>query len=96
MSNADPDADPNQLDRSVRRTRERRERAKQEGERTLAQNLAWMGTLGWLVVVPMLGGMFLGRWIDHHFGTGVTFASALCIAGLITGSVLAWRKVQQR
>ena len=90
------DTEPNDLDRSVRKTRERRERAKQEGDRTLAQNLVWMGTLGWLIVVPMVGGMFLGRWLDHRFGTGVTFASALCIVGLATGCVFAWRKVQQR
>ena len=90
------DADPNHLDRTIRRARERRERAQQEGERTLAQNLMWMGTLGWLIVGPMIGAMFLGRWLDHRLGTGVTFASALCIVGLVTGCVLAWRKVQQR
>lgn len=90
-----PEGDPNHLDRSVRRARERRERAKQEGDRTLAQNLAWMGTLGWLIVVPMVGGMFLGRWLDHRFGTGVTFSMGLHVVGLFTGCWLAWRKVRQ-
>jgi ATP synthase protein I len=89
-------ADPNHLDRSVRRARERRERAKREGERTIAQNLAWMGTLGWLVVVPTLAGMFLGRWLDERFGTGVMFSLALCIGGLTAGCALAWRKVKRR
>ena len=88
--------DDNQLDREVRRQRERREQAKQEGERSIAQNLAWIGTLGWLVVVPMVAGMFFGRWLDRTLGTGVTFASALCIGGLIAGCWLAWRKVQRR
>ena len=91
-----PDGDSDELGGSVKRTRERRERAKQEGERTLAQNLMWMGTLGWLVTVPMVAGMFLGRWIDHRFGTGVTFSSTLCVVGLVSGCWLAWRKVQQR
>lgn len=90
------DDDPNHLDRTVRRARERRDRAKEEGDRTLAQNLTWMGTLGWLIVAPMVGAMFLGRWLDQRFGTGVTFASALCIVGLVTGCALAWRKVQRR
>lgn len=89
-----PDSD--RLDENVRRARERRERAANEGERTLAQNLAWMGTLGWLVVGPMLILMFAGRWIDRHFGTGVTFASALCIGGLVLGCALAFRKVMRR
>lgn len=90
------DADPNHLRNSVKRTRERRERAKQEGERSIAQNLMWMGTLGWLVTVPMVAGMFLGRWLDHRLGTGVTLASTLCVVGLVTGCWLAWRKVQAR
>ena len=89
------DVDPDHLDRSVRRTRERRERAKEEGERTLAQNLAWMGTLGWLVVVPTVAGMLLGHWLDHRFHTGVMFALALCVIGVVMGCALAWRKVQR-
>ena len=88
--------DDNGLDRSVRLRRERRDKMKQEGERSLAQNLAWMGTLGWLIVVPMVAGMFLGRWLDRELGTGVTFASSLCVVGLVTGSWFAWRKVQRR
>jgi ATP synthase protein I len=90
------DDDPNHLDRTVRRARERRDRARQEGDRTLAQNLMWIGTLGWLIAVPMVGAMLVGRWLDHRFGTGVMFASASCIIGLVTGGALAWRKVQQR
>lgn len=89
-------ADDNHLDESVRKTRERREKAAREGERTLGQNLAWMGTLGWLVVAPMIAGMFLGRWLDHRLGTGVTFSSALCIGGIAIGALLGWRKVAQR
>jgi ATP synthase protein I len=82
------------LKRSVRLRRERRERAKHEGERSLAQNLAWMGTLGWLIIVPTLLGMFLGRWIDRHFGLGVTFSSTLCCVGLGLGCWLAWRRIR--
>jgi ATP synthase protein I len=88
--------DDNHLDREVRRRRQRREQAKQEGERSLAQNLAWIGTLGWLIVVPMIAAMFVGRWLDHRFDTGVTLASALCVGGLVAGCWQAWRKVQRR
>jgi ATP synthase protein I len=92
MGNRDDD----HLDRSVRLRRERRERAKQEGELTLAQSLAWMGTLGWLIAVPMVAGMFLGRWLDRELATGVTLASSLSVAGLVAGCWFAWRKVQRR
>lgn len=88
--------DHDRLEDSVRKTRERRERAAREGGRTLGQNIAWMGTLGWLIVAPMLLGLFVGRWLDHALGTGVTFSSALCILGLALGAFLGWRKVAQR
>jgi len=80
----------------VRQWRRRRELAKHEGERSLAHNLAWVGTLGWLITVPMVAGVFLGRWLDHRAGTGVVFAAALSVVGLGAGCWLAWRKVHTR
>ena len=83
------------LKRSVRLRRERRERAQREGERSLAQNLAWVGTLGWLIVTPILAGMFLGRFIDRRFGLGILFSSTLCCIGAVIGGWLAWRRIRR-
>jgi ATP synthase protein I len=80
---------------SVRRRAARRAFWLSHGERPLALNLAMIGALGWLVVVPTLAGVFLGRWIDGRARTGVFWTGALLMAGLALGCVLAWRRVQQ-
>jgi ATP synthase protein I len=85
---------PKDLDDAVERRRARREAWKRTGERPLASNLAMVGTLGWLIVVPALLGTFLGRWIDRRTGMGVTFTSALMCLGTAVGCWLAWRKVR--
>lgn len=81
------------LDDAIARQRARREQWKREGERSLARNLAMVGTLGWLVVIPTLIGTFVGRWLDRMTGMGVTFTSALMCLGLIAGSYLAWQRM---
>lgn len=84
---------PTDLDEAVGRRRARREAFHRDGERSLASNLAMVGTLGWLVVVPTLLGTFAGRWLDRQMDVGVTFTSALMCLGLVAGCFLAWKKV---
>ena len=55
-----------QLDEAVRTRQERRARWQREGERSLGQNLAMIGALGWTIVMPTLIGIFAGRWLDRH------------------------------
>lgn len=85
---------PSDLDEAVERRRARQEAWRRMGERPLARNLAMVGTLGWLIVVPALLGTFVGRWLDGKAGTGVTFTSALMCLGVVAGCWLAWRKVR--
>jgi ATP synthase protein I len=82
------------LDDAVRLRRERRERGRRNGERSLAQNLAMVGVLGWTIVVPGLLGILLGRWLDGRLGTGIVFTSALVFIGLGVGCALAWRSMR--
>ncbi len=90
----EPDADA-ELTQSVARRAERRAFWLAHGERSLAQNLAMIGVLGWLVVTPTLVGVFLGRWLDHRFGSGIFWTGALIVAGLALGCSIAWRRVQE-
>ena len=78
---------------AVERRRAQRDMWQREGERPLARNLALIGTLGWLLVVPTLLGTFLGRLLDRRLGTNVTFTAALMFLGVVAGSWLIWRKV---
>jgi ATP synthase protein I len=84
------------LDETVERRRERRARWQREGERSLAENLAMVGSLGWLIVVPALAGVLVGRWVDARLDTKVTFTAALLVMGLAAGCWLAWRRMHER
>ncbi|HHH31119.1 MAG TPA: ATPase F0F1 [Polyangiaceae bacterium] len=81
------------LDEEVRRRRERHERWARDGERPMAQNLALIGVVGWLVVAPMLLGIAVGRWLDRITGGGITFTAAGVFAGAIVGAAVAWRRL---
>jgi len=45
------------LDEAVRRLQERRALWRREGERSIGQNLAMIGALGWTIVTPALVGV---------------------------------------
>lgn len=88
-------ASPDRLDEAVKQRRERRERWQREGERSLGQNLAMIGMLGWTIVTPTLLGIFLGRWLDRHFDSGVFWTLGLLVVGLAIGCALAWQRIQR-
>ncbi len=83
-----------QLGQAVRKRRERRARWERDGERSLGQNLAMVGMLGWTIVIPILIGIFGGRWLDRHFGTGIFWTLGLLVAGLALGCSFAWKRMQ--
>ena len=80
---------------AVRRRQRSAGRAEHEREPSIAHHLAMIGSLGWLVVAPTLGGVFLGRWLDERLGTGITLTAALLLVGLLLGCVLAWQRMHQ-
>ncbi|HTY65758.1 MAG TPA: AtpZ/AtpI family protein [Alphaproteobacteria bacterium] len=84
---------PQRLHEAVRTRRERLERRAHEGERSIGQNLAMIGALGWTVVLPTLAGIFLGRWLDRHFASGIFWTLGLLTLGLAAGCTLAWKRM---
>lgn len=81
------------LETAVRTRRARRERWQREGERSIGQNLAMIGALGWTIVLPTVAGMFAGRWLDRHFNMGIFWTLGLLMAGLALGCALAWKRI---
>lgn len=75
----------------VRRRTERAQRWLREGEPTLMRQLAAVGVLGWIIVVPLLAGIALGRWLDRWLGSGIVLTGALLVVGLVIGCWSAWR-----
>lgn len=89
-------ADPSNGDKmkeAVKTRLARRALWQREGERSLAQNLAMVGTLGWTIVVPTLLGIFAGRWLDTRFQSGVFWTLGLLVAGVCLGGLLAWKRI---
>ncbi len=92
-----PDADPNERDPLVRGARvsgARHKRWLREGEPTLGRRLAQIGVLGWIIVVPMLLGVFLGRWLDRSLHSGVFWTAPLMLIGLALGCWSAWKWIK--
>ncbi len=90
-----PSQDDDEVVNGVRRRVDRHERSQREGEPSLAHQFARVGVLGWLIVVPTLLGVFLGRWVDRIFDSGLMFSGALLVAGLCLGCWSGWRWMQQ-
>jgi ATP synthase protein I len=82
-----------QLDKAVRTRRGRRDLWARQGERPIGRNLAMIGVLGWTVVTPTLAGLFLGRWLDQRFGSGVFWTLGLLVAGVSLGCAMAWKRI---
>ena len=95
MTPAPAKEQPERLDEAVRLRLRRRERWQREGERSIAQNLALIGTLGWTIVTPILIGIFAGRWLDRTFGSGIFWTLGLLVAGLALGCSLAWKRMHR-
>ena len=82
---------PDGLADAVRKQRERQRRWLTEGEPSMARFVGQIGILGWMIVAPALGGLFVGRWLDSTFGTGIFWSAPLLMLGVAAGCWLAWR-----
>ncbi len=79
------------LVKGVRLRRERHRRWVVEGDPSVARRLAQIGVLGWIIVVPMLIGVFAGRWLDRTFNSGLFWTAPLLMIGVALGCWSAWK-----
>jgi ATP synthase protein I len=83
--------DADEIVAGVRRRRERRRNWLREGAPTLGGQLARVGVLGWIIVLPPLLGIWLGRYLDRIAGSGIFWSGALLAAGIAIGCWSAWK-----
>lgn len=86
--------EPGERDPLVKGVRVRGERHRQwlrEGDPSVARRLAQIGVLGWIIVTPMLIGIFVGRWLDRTFNSGLFCTGPLLTLGLALGCWSAWK-----
>lgn len=92
-----PTHDNGAQDRLVQGVRVREERHRRwlhDDHASLARRLSQIGVLGWVVVVPMLAGIFAGRWLDLRFHSGLAFTAPMLMLGAALGCWSAWRWMQ--
>lgn len=82
---------PDGMADAVRKQQERRKRWLREGEPSMARYVGQIGVLGWIIVTPTLIGLFVGRWLDHKFGTGIFWSAPLLLLGVLVGYWSAWK-----
>jgi len=89
-----PETEPDEQDplvKGVRLREERQRRWLREDDPSVGRRLAQIGVLGWIIVAPMLVGVFSGRWLDRTFGSGVFWTTPLLMLGLALGCWSAWK-----
>lgn len=91
MSDPAPKGERRDLLAAVRLRRERRRKRLREGEGSVASYLGQVGVLGWTIVLPALVGLFVGRWLDRRFTSGIFWTAPLMLLGLGLGCWSAWK-----
>ncbi len=76
---------------AARKASDRADEGRRNPEPSLGARLGQIGVLGWTIVLPALAGLFLGRWLDHKFASGVFFSAPLVMIGAGAGLWFAWR-----
>jgi ATP synthase protein I len=87
MSGEPPGGDREKLEHQVEKQVQRMERAEKERPTLLAQT-AYIGVLGLLFVLPVIGGAYLGRWLDSLVeGYSMRWTLSLIFVGVVVGAV---------
>ncbi len=78
------------LDDAVKRDQERREKAERERS-TLMQATRILGVFGFMVILPMVAGAYIGHWLDGLAeGYSVRWTVGMIILGLVIGGYNAY------
>ncbi|MBI5658003.1 MAG: AtpZ/AtpI family protein [Nitrosomonadales bacterium] len=83
------------LEEQVEKAARRLKRADRERPTVLAQT-AYVGVLGLLFVLPVIGGAYLGSWIDGLFeGYSMRWTLSLIFLGIVVGAVNVYYFVRE-
>jgi ATP synthase protein I len=80
----------------VDKQQSRQRKAERERTSLLAQT-AYLGTLGLLLVLPVVGGAYLGLWLDERLAGAysVRFTVGFIFLGVIIGAVNVWLFIRE-
>jgi len=85
-----------QLRKQVELQAQRMKQAEKDRPTLLSQTV-YIGTLGLLFVLPVVGGAYLGRWLDGMVeGYSIRWTLSMILLGVIIGGINAYLFVQER
>lgn len=88
--------DRHDLERSVERKVQRMRQAERERQTVLSQTV-YIGTIGLLFVLPIVGGAYLGRWLDARLeGYSVQWTTSLIVVGAIIGAINVYLLIREQ
>jgi ATP synthase protein I len=73
----------------------RKTNALKNRHQVLAQTI-FLGTLGLVMILPIIGGAYLGRWLDQKFvDNTVNWTVSLLIIGVLIGAINAYLLIRE-
>ena len=85
----------NDLRKQVERQARRMKKAERERP-TLISQTVYIGTLGLLFVLPVIGGAYLGQWLDGLVtGYSIRWSVSLILLGVFIGAVNVYLFVKE-
>ena len=69
-------------------------RAARANHAGLWHHLAHVGVLGWVFILPVIGGVMLGRWLAHGLHASWPTLAGI-IAGVLVGGVGVWLQLRR-
>ena len=91
----DPEKDKQQLQQRIDEQVERLKKAERDRPTLLAQT-TYIGTLGLLMVLPVVAGAYVGRWLDSLMaGYSLRWTLSMIFLGLIVGAVNVYLYVRE-
>jgi ATP synthase protein I len=77
----------NKLEESVQ-TRSRRLKKAERERQTVLAAASYLGVLGLVFVLPIIGGAYLGRWLDSLVaGYSIRWTLSLIVLGIVIGGM---------
>jgi ATP synthase protein I len=87
--------DDRRLREQLARQAKRRRQAEHDRSSILAQTV-YLGTLGLVLVLPVIVGAYLGRWLDTRLaGYSISWTISLIFVGLVVGAFNVWLMIRE-
>ncbi len=86
----------NELKKNIHLDIEKLEKAKKESATLLAQTV-YLGALGFLFILPVILGAYLGLWLDEKLkGFSISWTISLIIVGVFVGIANVYLFIRER